>query len=160
MGLIFHENFPKIFRAASFNPFPFSLPFTRSSHSQMFFKIVVLENSAIFTGKHLCWSLFVIKLQAWRPATLLALYQADFFELLKGRRAFWLRQKNYKCCLLRSNHLKLDTTHFLDFIKNFNISHVIKMMTSAKILITSSFSNKFFWSCFQIFHSPYVNFLP
>ena len=30
----------------------------------MFFKVGVLENSAIFTGKHLCWSLFLIKLQA------------------------------------------------------------------------------------------------
>ena len=24
----------------------------------MFFKIVVLENSAIFTGKHMCWNVF------------------------------------------------------------------------------------------------------
>ena len=31
---------------------------------QMFFEIVVLENFAIFRGKHLCWSLFLIKLQA------------------------------------------------------------------------------------------------
>ena len=32
----------------------------------MFFKIDVLKNFTIFTGKHLCWSLFLIK-----PATLL-----------------------------------------------------------------------------------------
>ena len=25
------------------------------------FKIVILKNFAIFTGKHLCWSLFLIK---------------------------------------------------------------------------------------------------
>ena len=31
----------------------------------------VLNNFANFTIKHLCWSLFVIKLQAYRPATLL-----------------------------------------------------------------------------------------
>ena len=31
------------------------------SHSQMFFKIGVLKNFA--TGKHLCWSLFLIKLK-------------------------------------------------------------------------------------------------
>ena len=43
----------------------------RSSSSQMFFKLVALKDFAIFTGKHLCWSLFLIKLQAWRPATLL-----------------------------------------------------------------------------------------
>ena len=38
----------------------------RSSRSQMFFKISVLKNFAIFTGKHLRWSLFLIKLQAFR----------------------------------------------------------------------------------------------
>ena len=43
----------------------------RSSRSQMFFKIAVLKIFAIFTGKHLCWSLFLIKLQPWRPTTLL-----------------------------------------------------------------------------------------
>ena len=43
----------------------------RSSHSQMFFKIDVLKNFANFTGKHLCWSLFSIQLQALRPASLL-----------------------------------------------------------------------------------------
>ena len=51
----------------------------------MFFKIGVLKHFAIFTGKHVCWSLFLIKLQAsrivrhilkcvwpfWRPAALL-----------------------------------------------------------------------------------------
>ena len=31
----------------------------------------VLENFAIFTGKQLCWSLFLIKLQAFKLATLL-----------------------------------------------------------------------------------------
>ena len=37
----------------------------------MFLKMSVLKNFPIFTGKHLCWSLFLIKLQAWRPATIL-----------------------------------------------------------------------------------------
>ena len=36
----------------------------------MFFKIGVLKNFIRFTGKHLCWSLFLIKLQAFRPAKL------------------------------------------------------------------------------------------
>ena len=45
--------------------------FYRGSRSQMFFKISVLKNFAIFTGNHLCWSLFLIKLQALRPAFLL-----------------------------------------------------------------------------------------
>ena len=42
-----------------------------SSRSQMFFKIDVLKNFADFTGNYLFWSLFSIKLQVFRPATLL-----------------------------------------------------------------------------------------
>ena len=37
----------------------------------MFCKKDVLKNFAIFTGKHLCKFLFLIKLQASLPATLL-----------------------------------------------------------------------------------------
>ena len=37
----------------------------------MFSKIDGLKIFANFTGKHLCWSLFSIKLQDFRPATLL-----------------------------------------------------------------------------------------
>ena len=37
----------------------------------MIFKIGVLKNFAVFTGKHLCWSLFLITLQVWWPETLL-----------------------------------------------------------------------------------------
>ena len=37
----------------------------------MFFKIGALKIFAIYTRKHLCWSLFLIKLHAWRLATLL-----------------------------------------------------------------------------------------
>ena len=44
---------------------------SRSRRSQMFFKIGVLKDFALFTGKQLCWSLFLTNFQAWRPATLL-----------------------------------------------------------------------------------------
>ena len=43
----------------------------RSSRWQVFFKIGAPKNFAIFTGKHLYWSLFLTKLQASRSATLL-----------------------------------------------------------------------------------------
>ena len=36
-----------------------------------FVQKVVFENFTRFTGKHLCWGLLLIKLQAWKPATLL-----------------------------------------------------------------------------------------
>ena len=46
-----------------------------SSHRRSSRKIAILKNSAVFTEKPLCWSLFWIKLQAWRhawkPVTLL-----------------------------------------------------------------------------------------
>ena len=35
----------------------------RSSHSQMFFKIGVLKPFVIFLGKHVCWTLFLIKFE-------------------------------------------------------------------------------------------------
>ena len=43
--------------------------------TQMFIKIGVLTNFTIFTRKHLCWSLFLIKLQALQPE---ALCKRDF----------------------------------------------------------------------------------
>ena len=36
----------------------------RSGHPEVFYKKGVLKNFVKFTGKHLCWSLFLIKLQA------------------------------------------------------------------------------------------------
>ena len=43
----------------------------RSSHQRCSVKRGVLKNFANFTGKRMCWSLCLIKLQTWRPATLL-----------------------------------------------------------------------------------------
>ena len=40
----------------------------KNSHSHMFFRIGVLKNFVIFTGKHMCWSHSLIKLLAFRPA--------------------------------------------------------------------------------------------
>ena len=41
----------------------------------MFFKIVVLENFAILTGTHLCWSLFLINLLTFRSTTCNVFYR-------------------------------------------------------------------------------------
>ena len=43
----------------------------RSSHYRCYFKKGVLKTFAYFTGKHLCWILFLITLRVFRPATLL-----------------------------------------------------------------------------------------
>ena len=37
------------------------IKFSQKSRSQILFKIDVLKNFVNFTGKHLCWSLFLIK---------------------------------------------------------------------------------------------------
>ena len=44
---------------------------TECTKAAAFFKIGVLRNFAIFTVKHLCWSLFLIKQPPFRAATLL-----------------------------------------------------------------------------------------
>ena len=50
----------------------FNVPFlVEKQLSEVFYKINVFKNFAKFTGKQLCWSLFLIKLKAWRPASLL-----------------------------------------------------------------------------------------
>ena len=49
----------------------------RSSCSQMFFKIGVLKNFAILTGKYLCWSLFLIK-------TPTHLFSYEYCEMLRN----------------------------------------------------------------------------
>ena len=43
---------------------------SRSNHLQMFFRVSAPKNFVTFTGKHLYWSLFLIKLQAWRAVFL------------------------------------------------------------------------------------------
>ena len=37
-----------------------------SSHKRYFVKKAVLKNFVIFTGKHLCQNLFIIKLRGWK----------------------------------------------------------------------------------------------
>ena len=40
----------------------------RSSHQSCSLKKAILKHFAIFTGKHLCWGLFLIRLQVFRPS--------------------------------------------------------------------------------------------
>ena len=48
-----------------------SISGSRSSRLQMIYEIDVLKDFAVLTGKHLCWSLFLITLQAFRSVNLL-----------------------------------------------------------------------------------------
>ena len=62
----------------------------RSSRSQMLFRIGVLQNFAIFTGKQLCWSLFLIKLQVFLQNTLVGCF-CCFKKLVNfpGKHQWW-----------------------------------------------------------------------
>ena len=56
---------------------------------EVFFKKGVPKNFANFTGKHLCWRFFLIKLKVWRPATLLRktaaqVFSCDICEIFKN----------------------------------------------------------------------------
>ena len=53
---------------------------SRSSHQWCSIKRAVLKNFAIVVGKHLRWSLFLMTLQAWLPATFIKRdYNTSFF---------------------------------------------------------------------------------
>ena len=66
----------------------FFIIITFGSSSTHIFKTGVIRNVAMLTGKHLCWSLFVIKLQVLWPATL--------FQLcLKRDRCFPVNTANF-----------------------------------------------------------------
>ena len=49
----------------------------------MYFRIVALKDFAMFTEKHLCWSLFLINIQAWRCVTLLRRDSRKFAKFLR-----------------------------------------------------------------------------
>ena len=53
---------------------------------EAFYKKAVLKNFTIFTEKHLRWSLFLIKLQTFRPETLLKRESStdDFLWILRN----------------------------------------------------------------------------
>ena len=46
----------------------FNCPFQKQT-PKVFYKKRFLKNFAIFTGKHLCWSLFLIKLHSFSPSS-------------------------------------------------------------------------------------------
>ena len=55
----------------------------------MFFKIGFPKNPVIFKGKHLCWSLFLIKLQAQAPQlyqkeTPTQVFSCEYYEISKS----------------------------------------------------------------------------
>ena len=72
----------------------------KSSRSQVFFKIGVLKNFANFTGKHLCWSLLLIELQAWRSKeTPTQVFSCKICDIFKS--TFFYRTPSVAASILR-----------------------------------------------------------
>ena len=65
---------------------------SRSSHPKLFSKKVALKISAIFTGKHLRWSLFLINLQGLRhrcfPVNIVKFLRTAYLKNTSGG-SFW-----------------------------------------------------------------------
>ena len=62
---------------------------SRNSGLQMFFKIAVLKNFAVFRGKHLCWSLFLINfrplgLQLYLKEAPRQVFSCEYCEIFKN----------------------------------------------------------------------------
>ena len=77
-----------------------------NSRSRMFSKTGALKNFAIFKGKNLCWSLFLIKFQDWKPAFLFLLQRRCFsVNIAKFLRAAFLLKtcSSYNCKFLFDN---------------------------------------------------------
>ena len=58
---------------------------TTSSNNRMFYRIGALEKFSEFTGKHLCWSHFLIKLQAKRDSI-----TSVFLWFFRNKNSLWL----------------------------------------------------------------------
>ena len=71
----------------------------RSSYRMCFVKNGVFKNFTNFTGKYLCWSLFLTKLQVFRPATLLLKWDSNIGAFLWQKHLFWRTSANDYFCI-------------------------------------------------------------
>ena len=111
----------------------------RSSRSQMFFKIGVLKNLAIFTRKHLCWSLFLIKLQAWRPL--------HFIEKETPTQVFFCEY-----CEIIENSFFIEHLLLIILFRNFYV--MIELF--GRFWIQNWYFSYFLCHCFVLFHNSSV----
>ena len=107
----------------------------RSSRWQMFFRIGVLKNFAIFTGKRLYCSCFVIKLQAFRSRTLLKetprqVFSYEYCEVFKN--SFFYRTPLVAASLTTKN------INF-DYLQLAHFMSLVSFYTSWKPLVSLYF---------------------
>ena len=101
----------------------------------MIFKIGVLKDFAVCTGKHLCWSLFLMTFQVWRSATLLKRLQHKVFscvycEIFRNSffidhlcHLWWLLLKKSYWNPSQGFHILMNVYEFFKFSTLRSISH-------------------------------------
>ena len=119
----------------------------RWSQRRCSIKRAILKHFAIFMGKHFCWSLFLIKLQTFRPATLL--------KRNSNAVAFLWILRNFKEHLFHRTPLdeylrKFSTGAFLcnlQIFKNTKFEEHLRTTASETCSFswTSLFDNLYFW---------------
>ena len=95
---------------------PFYFPSLQKQSPLLFYKKVVLKYFAIITEKHLFWGLFLIKLQAFSPATLLKRNSntAAFLSVFQNFKEHLFRRTSANgcsCSLLEVDYFAIYCTH-------------------------------------------------
>ena len=92
----------------SYKRLPWIILHSLQEYTEVFYiKKNFLKNFAIFTGKHLCWSLFLIKLKASSCKRLLLYYLELYFISIRNEAQDIVNRKNFGFHYLRSLILKL-----------------------------------------------------
>ena len=76
----------------------------------MFFKIDTIKNFAIFTGKHLCWGILIIKLQVYRSTTFLKIdSNTDIFcgHCKTFKNSFLIQELRWLLLTVLPRHIKV-----------------------------------------------------
>ena len=112
----------------------------RSSRSQMFFKIGVLSTFPNFTKKDQCWNLFYIKLQAWKPATLLKRDSntSVFLWNLSNFHKQFLLQITSGGCFWEMFMFWFNLAHINKILTDFYILHIPHLATGIKLLLSKN----------------------
>ena len=122
----------------------------------MFAKIGLLKNFAIFTGKQLCCSLFLIKLQVYKPVTLIKKYPKTgvFLWILWNFLEHLFLRKTSGGCFWSDKDFILKTMNeffyhsFLWVIKEVYLKLDTFLNTFDSRILFLYFTDTFVWICF------------
>ena len=112
----------------------------RSSHQRCSIE-KALKNFEIFSGKQLCWSLFLIKLQAWRPATLLR-WLLGLRKLRSSKKVEILQVTRFARCIMKK-HYFLSRRKETAFFSLLSLWNYLLIMFYCAELFECSFNFKF-----------------